>query len=123
MTLATVLVPLPTFYNPDAKGHRRPIEGEKFTATAGEIAKRFGGGVLWRFPEGTAPRGYWWNEGLLEIDVLAMLEVDIQDTEENRRWFERYASEVLTERFQQIAIYLKFYGAGGLTTITAYRKS
>ena len=52
-----------------------------------------------------------------------MIEVDIQDTEENRSWFERYASEVLAERFQQTAIYLKFYGAGGLETRTVYRKS
>jgi hypothetical protein len=122
MALVTVLVPLPEFYNPDETGYRRRIEEEKFTATAEEVARRFGGGVLWRFPEGTAPRGYWWNKRLLNIDILTMLEVDIQDVEEDRRWFERYASEVLTERFQQKAIYLKFYGAGGLTTITAYRK-
>lgn len=82
MALVTVLVPLPVFYNPDATGKRRPMEEEKLTATAEEVARKFGGAVLWRFSEESGPRGYWWNRGILDIDVLAMLEADVPDTTE-----------------------------------------
>ncbi len=120
--MVTVLVPLPRFYNPDAAGNRRPMEDEKFTMTAEEVARRFGGGVLWLFPEGSGPSGYWWNRGILSTDILAMLKVDVPDTEENRSWFQIYAEDVLMERFKQEAIYLKFYGGGaGVTTVTVIR--
>ncbi len=123
MTLVTVLVPLPVFYNPDATGNRRPIEEEKLTATAEEVAREFGGAVLWRFSEGSGPRGYWWNREILDIDVLAMLEVDVPDTRESRSWFEAYAETVLMDRFEQEAIYLKFYGGGAaMETMTVSKK-
>jgi hypothetical protein len=52
MRVVTVLVPLPMFYNPDETGHRRPIEDEKFTLTAEEVARRFGEGERFgNFPE------------------------------------------------------------------------
>ncbi len=54
------------------------------------------------------PVGFWWNQGVVETDVLAILEVDLEDTEENRRRLESYAKEVLLSRFQQKAIYIKF---------------
>ena len=41
-----MLLRLPVFYNPDARGHRTAIEDEKFMATAEELAHRFGGGTL-----------------------------------------------------------------------------
>ena len=41
----TVPLRLPILYNPDALGHRAPIEDDKFLETADEIARRFGGGV------------------------------------------------------------------------------
>ncbi len=40
-TWVTVLLRLPLFYNPDAAGHRAPVEDEKFLDTADEIARRF----------------------------------------------------------------------------------
>jgi len=95
------------------------MEHEKLTMTAEEVARRFGGGVLWLFPEGSGPSGYWWSRGILSTDVLAVLEVDIPDTEEARSWFKTYAEKVLMERFEQEAIYLKFYGGGSsVETVT-----
>ncbi len=47
--LVTVLLRLPLFYNPDAGGHREPVENESFMRTAEEIAQRFGGGTLFLF--------------------------------------------------------------------------
>jgi len=42
--------------------------------------------------------------------VLALIEVDVADTKESREWLRAYARDVLRERFQQKAIYLKFVG-------------
>jgi hypothetical protein len=43
--LITLLMPLPTLYNPDAKGIRKPIERRKFVQTAREISKHFDAGA------------------------------------------------------------------------------
>ncbi len=111
MRIVTVLVHLPTLYNPDKTGNRRPIDDERFMLTSEELAQKFGGGTLWRFPQGIAPTGFWWSRGILSTDALAILEVDIPDTREARTWIKKYAQEALIERFEQDAIYLKFYGA------------
>lgn len=103
----TVLLRLPLFYNPDATGTRAPVEEEKFLETAEEIAARFGGGTLFVFRH-DAPRGFWWDQGLVDRDVLALLEVDVPDIAESRAWLRAYARDVLRVRFQQKAIYLKF---------------
>src|SRR2546428_6229209 len=66
----TVLLRLPLFYNPDASGHREPVEDAKFLVTAEEIARRFGGGTLFVFRQ-DAPRGFWWAEGIVDQDVLS----------------------------------------------------
>jgi hypothetical protein len=105
----TVLLRLPLFYNPDARGHRGPIEDDKFLETANEIARRFGGGTLFVFRH-DPPRGFWWDQGIIDRDVLALIEVDVPDTRESRYWLRVYARDVLRERFQQTAIYLKFVG-------------
>ena len=82
--IVTALIPLPLFYNPDELGKRDPIEDELFVRTAEEIAKRFrGGGTLWVFREGQV-RGFWWDRGAIDKDVLALLEVDMEDTPANR---------------------------------------
>jgi hypothetical protein len=121
--LVTILVPLPMYYNPDAAGRRRLIERRKFVRTAEEVAQRFGGGTLWRWPPGVAPSGYWWNRGILNIDTLALLEVDIPDTKQNRAWFEKWARETLLPRFRQDAIYLRFYGSGRrMAVVTVVRE-
>jgi len=80
----------------------------KFCLTAEEVARQFhGGGTLHAFPGGEA-RGFWWNKGIVDRDVLALLEVDVPDTGESRRWLLRYAQDVLIKRFRQKAIYMKF---------------
>jgi len=103
----TVLLRLPLFYNPDATGARAPVEETKFLDTADELAARFGGGTLFLFRH-DAPRGFWWDQGLLDRDVLALLEVDVPNAEESRTWLRAYALDVLRPRFRQKAIYLKF---------------
>ncbi len=107
--VVTVLIPLPVYYNADEGGVRKAVEDEKFLLTANEISLRFGGGTLFRFAEGEA-KGLWWNNGILHQDTLALLEVDVPDTARSRSWLRRYAETVLSERFEQEAIYLKFVG-------------
>ncbi|SRR6266496_6061909 len=105
----TVLLRLPVFYNPDAAGHRAPVEDDKFLQTAADLAEQFGGGTLFVFRH-DPPRGFWWNEGIIARDVLAVIEVDVRDTTESREWLRAYARDVLRERFRQKAIYVKFVG-------------
>jgi len=105
--LVTVLLRLPLFYNPDAGGQREPVENESFLRTAEEIAQRFGGGTLFFFRH-EEPRGFWWDQGLVDRDTLALLELDAPDTAETRDWLRTYARDVLLNRFRQKAIYLKF---------------
>jgi hypothetical protein len=105
----TVLLRLPLFYNEDAVGHRAPVGVSRFLETADELALRFGGGTLFMFRH-DPPQGFWWDQGFVGRDVLALIEVDVSDTTESREWLRAYAREVLRERFQQKAIYLKFVG-------------
>ena len=105
----TVLLRPPLFYNPDASGHRNPVEDGKFLDTADEIARQFGGGALFVFRH-DPPRGFWWDEGFVDRDVLALIEVDVPDSMESREWLRAYARDVLRGRFLQKAIYLKFVG-------------
>lgn len=111
------LVVLPQLYDPDEHGRRRAVEDEKFERTAEEIARQFGGGVLWRF-EREPPHGYWWDRGILHEDELAVLEVDIPDEAASRDWLERYAREVLLPRFEQEAIYMKLVGPVEVAIVT-----
>jgi len=103
------LILLPVTYNPDAAGQRKPVEDVKFMMTAEEIAREFGGGTIFRFQWGRA-EGFWWEKGVLFQDDLAVVEVDVPDSSASRQWLRRYAKDVLLERFQQEAIYIKFVG-------------
>ena len=105
----SVLLRLPVFYNADAEGRRGPIEDDRFLETADELAQQFGGGTLFLFRH-DPPQGFWWDEGIVDRDVLALIEVDVPDTAESREWMRGYARDVLRERFRQKAIYLKFVG-------------
>jgi len=105
----TVLLRLPLFYNPDVTGARARVEDEKFLETADELAQQFGGGTLFMFRH-DAPRGFWWDQGIIDRDVLALIELDLPDTEAARAWLRAYARDVLCQRFRQKAIYLKFVG-------------
>ena len=105
----TALVLLPIFYNADDEGNLAPVEDDKFLATAEEVAREFGGGALHVFRDGRV-RGFWWDQGVLDRDDLAVLEVDIPDRADKREWLKTYARDVLVKRFRQRAIYLKFIG-------------
>src|SRR5205823_5483919 len=105
----TVLLRLPVFYNPDAAGYRAPLEDGKFLDMADALARRFGGGTVFIFRH-DPPQGFWWDQGVVDRDVLALIEVDVPDTMESREWLRAYARGVLRERFRQKAIYLKFVG-------------
>ena len=107
--LVTVLLRLPLFYNPDTQAGREPVEDERLIRTAEEIAQQFGGGTLFMFRQ-EDPRGFWWDQGVVDRDTLALLEVDVPDTAEARDWLRGYARGVLLKRFRQKAIYLKFIG-------------
>jgi hypothetical protein len=88
------------FYNPDATGHRASVEDDKFLDTADELARRFGGGTLFIFRH-DPPRGFWWDQGIVDRDVLALIEVDVPNTAESREWLRAYARDILRERFRQ----------------------
>src|SRR2546427_6147326 len=112
MHITTVLIPLPLFYNEDSSGQRTSIEDSKFVETAMELVSHFQeGGALWKRPPEAAPHGFWWDRGIVERDVLAFIELDIRDTRANRAWLKRYARDVLLPRFEQRAIYLRFFPA------------
>ena len=106
--IITLLMPLPTFYNPDREGARKPIERWKFTRTAEEISRHFGAGAELQVFRRDRPQGFWWDRGLLAKDVLAYISADLPDTEETRRWMHRYARTKLIGRFRQDAIYLRW---------------
>lgn len=108
--VVTVLIPLPLTYNPDKRGRRRRVERSKFEITADEMATHLHeGGTLFVYRDGH-PTGFWWNEGIVERDVHALLEVDMPDTPANRLWLRVYARNVLLKRFRQKAIYVKIVG-------------
>lgn len=100
----TVLIVLPEFYNPDARGRRRRVEAAKFKATCSDIADRFGGCVLHEDPK----VGYWQKAGVVFEDEVVLVEVDMSDAAEEKQWLVDYARSVLVKRFEQKAIYLKF---------------
>ncbi len=106
--IVTALVLLPKFYNPDEAGNRAEVEWEKFEQTANEIAAKFeeGGTIHWSTTNPAV--GLWWDKGVVERDVLVILEHDFEDTPENREWLRVYAKDVLLKRFCQKAIYLKY---------------
>ena len=106
--ITTLLMPLPTYYNADAQGVRKPIEKWKFTRTAEEISKHFDAGAELQVFRRDKPHGFWWDRGLLAKDVLAYISADLPDTEETREWVKAYARAKLITRFQQDAIYLRW---------------
>ena len=104
----TLLMPLPTYYNPDAKGVRKPIEKRKFTRTAEEISRHFDAGAELQVFRRDKPQGFWWDRGILAQDVLAYISADLPDTEQTREWVRSYARTKLMVRFRQDAIYLRW---------------
>jgi hypothetical protein len=106
--IITLLMPPPTFYNPDPEGVRKPIERWKFTRTAEEISRHFGAGAELQVFRRDRPQGFWWDRGLLSKDVLAYISADLPDTDATREWMQTYARKKLIARFRQDAIYLRW---------------
>ena len=102
----TALIHLPLFYNPDETGARRAIEDGKFAMASMELTKEFGGCLLHLYRD-RSPQGFWWQEGIVYGDDIALIEVDMADTEESRQWLRTYVRDVLMPRFEQKAIYIK----------------
>ncbi len=111
------LLLLPTEYNPDPSGRRRPIEAWKYLDTMRELAAKFGGGSLLRRGRGMR-RGFWWDRGILYEDELLAIEVDIPDTRSARDWIRKYARETLLPRFAQKAIYVRLVGPVEVLLVT-----
>ena len=106
--IITLLMPLPTYYNPDSRGTRKPIEKRKFTQTAREISEHFNAGAELQVFRRDKPHGFWWDRGFLSRDVLAYISADLPDTEETRVWMKAYARRTLLNRFRQDAIYWRW---------------
>lgn len=95
----TALVVLPLEYNPDARGQRHRVEAECFRQTSKELAAKFGGGFLWAFGD-HAPRGFWWDRGVLYRDEMTVIEIDIPANATAKSWLVQYAQDTLTARFK-----------------------
>lgn len=90
---------LPLAYN-DGK----EIEKEKFFQTDQELVEKFGATTT----DTTIAIGSWVYKGVLYKDRLIRIRVDVEDTEDARRFLEDF-KEVLKERFKQIDIWITGY--------------
>lgn len=99
----TVLILLPTEYNPDERGNRTPIPKSHFQETAYEIAQIWGGCTIDPNPK----LGIWYKAGIIYEDVNLTIEIDNFPLVEKEQLIE-YCRKKLLDRFQQEAILLKF---------------
>ncbi|MBU1486762.1 hypothetical protein KKH56_01755 [bacterium] len=90
---------LPLVYN-DGK----EIEKEKFFRTDQELVEKFGATTT----DTTIAIGSWVYKGVLYKDRLIRIRVDVEDTEDARKFLEDF-KEVLKERFKQIDIWITGY--------------
>lgn len=90
---------LPLVYN-DGK----EIEKEKFFQTDQELVEKFGATTT----DTTIAIGSWVYKGVLYKDRLIRIRVDVEDTEDARKFLEDF-KEVLKERFKQIDIWITGY--------------
>ena len=97
------------------------MEDAKFLDTADELATRFGGGTLFLFRH-DAPRGFWLDQGLVDQDVLTLLEVDVPDTEDSRAWLRAYARDVLRPSHEERCVTIGMDALGRvLVVVYAWR--
>jgi len=97
--LRTLVVLLPTYYNPDAMGARKKIEPEKWRATMVEI-ERFFSGYQQMHING-------WNSEDNVKDDLYRFEIDLIVTSAKVATILRW-KHVLERRFKQRSIYMRF---------------
>jgi len=105
--LCTVLIMLPTKYNPDEKGERRPIPLGDVQKTSIEILEKFDQcSTIDPFPK----VGLWKRSGIIDDiveDVNVTLELD-NVSQKKKNALVKYCREVLLDRFQQEAIHMRF---------------
>ena len=90
---------LPLVYN-----YGKEIEKEKFFRTDQELVEKFGATTT----DTTIAIGSWVYKGVLYKDRLIRIRVDVEDTEDARKFLEDF-KEVLKERFKQIDIWITGY--------------
>lgn len=104
METETVLLLLPTKYNPNKRGKRRSIPMTEFQKTATEIDEKFGlGCTLDLYPK----HGFWTKSKVLYEDVNVLIEIDNFPKSERKKLY-KYCKNELLKRFKQEAIEIKF---------------
>jgi len=82
----------------------RPVSPEKFQQTLDEVMSCFGALSLYPQPI----RGLWLHQEKRYEDDLVAIIVDVDDSPENQHFFLSLKS-ILSERFEQIAVYIVSY--------------
>ena len=81
-----------------------PVPFDTIDQTRDDLVAKFRGATL----EPSVVQGRWRSNGEHFADELMRVVVDVNDTEDNRRFFEQFKL-ILRERFQQIEIYIVSY--------------
>jgi len=122
----TAIVLLPKYYNPDERGQRKKVEGNKFKVTGEEITQM----MMQRYGEGGCmfdlepKKGFWGRSGVIYEDDVMTLEIDnFPNTQEDKQWLVQYTQDILCNRFSQEAIMLKFIPRVEILYVVEARKS
>jgi|GEM_PF-1265173 len=103
----TVLIMLPTKYNPDDKGQRQPVPIGDIQKTAIEILEKFDQcSTIDPFPK----VGLWKKAGIIDEvieDVNVTIELDNVSMKKKEELV-KYCRDILLERFKQEAIHMRF---------------
>jgi hypothetical protein len=94
--LAEYVIYLPLCYNDGSK-----IEEEKIAITINEILEKFGA-----LTRQKASEGIWIYKNRSYCDQIDKIEILIENTRENDKWFENF-KKVLEKRFKQEEIFVK----------------
>jgi hypothetical protein len=98
--LCTLVVLLPTYYNPDALGARKKIEPEKWRVTMAEIERLFSGYQRMHITG--------WNREDRVNDDLYRFEIDLIVTRAKADAILRWR-QTLERRFEQRSIYMRCF--------------
>lgn len=101
----TLVVLIPRFYNPDRQGFRKLIEAGKIEETEREMLDYFFGYQKFLIEGGYLDAG----TGETFYDTLIRFEIDGEFDSEDRAFLNAW-KQILEERFQQRAIYMKLVG-------------
>lgn len=69
-----------------------------------EIVDKFGAASF----EPTAVEGFWRHEGILYVDALSRIVIDVEDIDENRQWMRDYKAR-WKEKLDQLDLWLVSY--------------